>query len=257
MRSNKGEFQMKNLFLLAHRDDEFGIYERMYMAIQAGEQVFVCYLTDTGKEKESLSVLKRLKVPKENIFFNRDIQKRTLQQHLDKALDFMKNILNKISPPDNLFFHAWEGGHQDLDAVHLLGIALGLYLNKIGSCYQFPLYRVSGKKMPYFNLFVPLPENGAPLYYQIPFSQRLRFLTFYFHYMSQVKTFIRLGPFILYHYLFKGTQILQPVCVERIQKPPHKGMLLYEKRGRDTYQKFEEDTRQFRESMRSFYKKAS
>ena len=59
--------------------------------------------------------------------------------------------------PDEVYLPAWEGGHQDHDAGHLLGLSLaapGLRLR------QFPLYQGAGLPGPFFRVMAPLPGNG-------------------------------------------------------------------------------------------------
>ena len=37
--------------------------------------------------------------------------------------------------------HAWEGGHQDHDAVHIVGVRSAQRCGVLASSRQFPLYR--------------------------------------------------------------------------------------------------------------------
>jgi hypothetical protein len=65
------------LFLFAHQDDEFGVFQKIVDELADGRNVYCAYLTDgvpigRSPEKrnlESISVLMNLGVPRENILF--------------------------------------------------------------------------------------------------------------------------------------------------------------------------------------------
>ena len=248
--------QSKALFLFAHQDDEFGVFYEIQRLIKRGDKVTVAYLTSGTsdgtpspfRDAESIFVLKKLGVSESNIVFlgtNTGIPDGDLCSHLDLAYRGIDDLIAKDEAPEKLYFHAWEGGHQDHDAVHLIGVVLGEHLGILERCYQFPLY--SGVDLPaaFFRMFYCLPENGPPHLTTIPWRQRIEFIKFCFHYPSQLKTWIGLFPFFLFHYLFFGTQILQPVSAKQIHRPPHLGKLLYERRGFYSYKKFSEVTSGF------------
>jgi hypothetical protein len=75
-----------------------------------------------------------------------------------------------------------------------------------------------------------LPENGEVETVKIQLFNRLRFIGLCLSYPSQVKTWIGLFPFFLFHYFFFGTQALQKVSLERLNNRPHAGSLYYERR---------------------------
>ncbi len=244
------------LFLFAHQDDEFGVFYEIHRLVSRGDKVIVAYLTSGTpdgnpspiRDAESISVLKKLGVSENNIIFlgtNAGIPDGHLCSHLDVAYRSITNLIAKASVPEKLYFHAWEGGHQDHDAVHLIGVVLGEHLGILERCHQFPLY--TGVDLPsvFFRLFFCLPENGAPNLSIIPWRQRIEFIKLCFQYPSQLKTWVALFPFFLFHYVFFGTQILQGVSASQIRRPPHFGKLLYERRGFYSYKKFAKDARDF------------
>jgi len=241
------------LFLLAHQDDECGCFFEIHRLVSRGDKVIVAYLTSGNldgssspiRDAESVAVLKKLGVPKSNIFFlgtDARIPDGKLSHHLEAAFHSITDLIVKIGIPENLYFLAWEGGHQDHDAVHLIGVVLADHLGIIERCYQFPLY--TGVNLPsvFFRMFVFFPENGEPKLTMIPWRQRIGFVKLCLQYPSQIKTWIGLFPFFLAHYVFSGTQILQRVSVKRVHQPPHTGKLLYERRGFYSYQRFAQDT---------------
>ena len=248
--------QSTALFLFAHQDDEFGVFYEIHRLVSRGDTVIAMYLTSgtpdgtpsSIRDTESLSVLKKLGVSESNIVFlgaNAGIPDGDLCSHLDVAYRGIADLIAKAGAPETLYFHAWEGGHQDHDAAHLLGVALGEQWGILDRCYQFPLYTGAGLPAAFFRMFYCLPENGAPNLTTIPWRQRIEFIQFCFHYPSQFKSWVGLFPFFLFHYLFFGTQILQPVSAKQIHRPPHSGKLLYDRRGFYSYKKFAEVTSGF------------
>ena len=242
-----------SLFIFAHQDDEIGVFSELHRLVSSGDTIIVVYLTSgtpSGEVSdirncESVSVLTKLGIPQENIYFlgsELGIPDGKLSNYIVLALQSIMKWLIKNKLPQRIYFPAWEGGHQDHDAVHLVGIALGKRLEILEQCFQFPLY--TGYHLPsiLFRLFLPIPENETVFLSKIPWNRRIKFITYCLSYPSQWKTWIGLFPFFLIHYIFKGTQVLQPVSLKRISQRPHSGMLLYERRGFYSYKKFSKDS---------------
>ncbi len=247
-----------SLFIFAHQDDESACFFEIERLTGSGSRVIIAYMTSgtlSGSEslvrnKESLAVLKKLGVDKGNVFFlgtDAKIADGVLCQNLTSALQMLIDLISKIGIPENIYFHAWEGGHQDHDASHLVGIALAKRLNIIDNCYQFPLYNGFNLPSIFFRLFCYLSENGIPQLTHIPWKKRIKFVKLCFYYKSQLKTWIGLFPFFLIHYIFYGTQILQKVSILRIKQPPHNNKLLYERRGFYSYNNFAQEAKIFLE----------
>ena len=238
-----------SVFVFAHQDDEFGVYAELVRLIKNGTKVIVVYLTSGSldgkprpdRESESLNVLRDIGVMKENIFFlgtDLHIPDGRLYEYLDTIYPQILNLLNPMGKITSLYFLSWEGGHQDHDATHIIGLALAKQLKILDNTFQFTLY--SGHKLPWilFKLFSPLASNGQAITYKISFYLRLRFIKYILSYRSQFIPMVGLFPFFLFHHIFKGTQILQPVTINRILEQPHPGKLLYERRGIFTYNEF-------------------
>lgn len=232
---------MNTLFLFAHQDDELGVFFKIHQLIANGDSVTVVYLTSGNfegersivRDSESISVLKQLGVPNENVVFlggDIGIPDGRLSSNLHLAFHALVGLVEQFGKPAQLYFPAWEGGHQDHDAVHLVGMGLARKYDILDGAFQFPLY--TGYKLPgiFFRLFFPLAPNGVVSQIGIPWNLRFKFIKLCFHFPSQKKAWLGLFPFFLWHYLFAGTQMLQTVSTQRVEHQPHSGRLLYERR---------------------------
>jgi LmbE family N-acetylglucosaminyl deacetylase len=229
------------LFLFAHQDDEFGAFQQIADERQAGRRVCCAYLT-TGvaaggsprrRNHESLSVLKQLGVGEPDVSFAGhalSIPDAGLPRNLARAADWIDEKLSQCSMLASVYVPAWEGGHHDHDALHAITVSVAQEKGMLLSVRQFPLYNGHRCRGPLFRVFAALPCNGTVERTRIRWGNRIRFLRYCLCYPSQAKTWAGLFPFVLLHYLTRGDQLLQPVCVERIGQRPHAGPLYYERR---------------------------
>jgi len=243
------------IFLFAHPDDEFGVFFAIEQSLRQGAQVFCLYLTDGAfdgqrsdqREAESRHVLRRLGVHEANIHFiggREGFRDGGLHMRLDDALRAVEAILAPLPRIDAIYMHAWEGGHQDHDAVHLIGAAYAAGRGLLDVCRQFMLYRAADTMLK-IALFAPVAENGTVRADLIPWACRLRYLRLCLSYRSQWKTFSVLLPMLAHSYAVKGTQETQSLSLSRLSAQPHSGPLLYERRGRATYEDFRAATDPF------------
>ncbi len=246
-----------NVFIFSHQDDEFGVFGELERLQSNKEKIIVIYLTSGTldgnmspvRNNESRDVLLDIGLNKNDIYFlggKINIPDAKLYMHLDIIYKNVVSLLDSTDKIKTLYFSAWEGGHQDHDAAHILGLALAKKFDIKGSSFQFPLY--NGYKSPwiFFRVFNPLVGiNGKPITFIISWSNRLRFIRYILNYRSQFFTFVGLFPFFILHNIFKGTQILQPINADRVLERPHEGKLLYERRGVLSFEKFMLKTKKF------------
>lgn len=229
------------LFLFAHQDDEFGVFQRILECRARGLRVACAYLTDgrtasAGAEqrnRESLAVLGKLGVAPQDVSFaglELGIGDAQLPLHLPAASGWIARWLDRCPQVESLHVTAWEGGHHDHDALHALAVTLAAQRGLLGRTWQFSLYQARGLPGPLFRVLAPLPENGPAQVLPIPWRARLRHLKACLSYPSQRTTWIGLFPFVLLHYLLRGVEQLQPVAPARLGERPHAGALYYEKR---------------------------
>jgi LmbE family N-acetylglucosaminyl deacetylase len=230
------------LFLFAHQDDEFGVFQRIADCRAQGLRVACAYLTDGAsggvsagtRNAESRAVLTRLGVARDDIAFagaQLDIGDARLPQHLAEAEAWLGGWLGRFPAIDALYVPAWEGGHHDHDALHALVVRLAERHGLLARTFQFALYHGWRCPGPWFRVLSPLPHNGVALCWRIPLRARWQFLRLCLSYPSQRGSWTGLFPFVLLHYLLRGQQTLQPVAPARLAERPHAGRLYYEKRG--------------------------
>ncbi|WP_417452909.1 PIG-L deacetylase family protein [Kiloniella sp.] len=247
---------MSHVFLFSHQDDEFGVFKVIDDLVSSKHDVHIVYLT-TGtldgsisirRNTESIDVLSKLGIKKKQIHFigcENELCDGKLYQNLHIAEKNLDTLFNLIGPPSTLYIHAWEGGHQDHDAAHILGLAMAQKHACLEQTFQFSLY--NGYTLPWvlYNVLKPIPENGPVQRTQISWTDRMRFITYCCRYPSQLKTWIGLLPFTLINYLLDGHQKLQLCDINRIQHPPHTGVLLYQARKVLNYKNFNEGVSTF------------
>jgi hypothetical protein len=228
------------LFLFAHQDDEFGVFGRIEHERMIGRRVFCAYLTDGAagnvtsaqRNRESLAVLQKLGVAAADVVFAGEslgIGDAQLLQHLPRAAEWLRDWMAGHRPA-RVYAPAWEGGHPDHDALHALAVHLAP-----AKTLQYSLYNAWQRRAPFFRVLSPLPANGAAQCERIRWRDRLRYLRLCLAYPSQAKTWLGLFPFVLAHYLLRGTQCVQAADPARIRQRPHEGVLYYEARGFHTW----------------------
>jgi LmbE family N-acetylglucosaminyl deacetylase len=235
-----------DLYLFAHQDDEMGVFESLFRARAAGHRVVVVYLTNGNwggvapqvRNAESTRVLTALGLELADVHFSGTIlgiADGTLPDHMPAALDAVEQIARLYAPIRRVVTLAWEGGHQDHDATHAIGVATAVRLGVLSTSRQFTLYRapLSGR-WPYV-MFQPLAANGAVERIPIPWRRRLQHVRRCFEYRTQAKAMLGLLPFMAADYIWTGCQTLQPLSLDRLRERPHEGALLYERRGRSTF----------------------
>lgn len=205
------------------------------------------YLTDGAFSKqspvkrndESLRVLARLGVPAEDVRFiglENSLADGALPMQLETALKAVQAAVD--GEVAELFLPCWEGGHQDHDATHLIGLAFFSTLVTKPTMRQYPLYHGAGLPGAFFRLLSPLPANGPIDIIRSDWPDRVAQARTAFSYPSQWRTWLGLGPFLIWHALIDGHVRLQPVDSRRVREAPHASRLLYERRGFFTYAEF-------------------
>ncbi len=251
-----------DLFLLPHQDDEFGAFFLIDNSLLSGRTPIIVFLTNGAygqatsdqRNAESLNVLMQLGVRTEWIWYlgtSKNIKDQSLAENLDSIYHAILASLGKDGKPlavNSVYAPSWEGGHPDHDAAALLAVAIGHAIGRESQVYQFPLYNSNDTALFPYAALNPIAEAGPIEEFDIPVRSRLRYLKLCTKYKSQRKTFIGLLPFIFAHYIKRGTQQIQALRLQTISDRPHRGSLLYERRGWQSQSEFEQKVATFRQT---------
>ena len=247
---------MNILFLLAHQDDEFGVFSEIERRTKAGQNVVCAFVTNGGataapavRNAESLKVLNRLGVKEKNILFLGDklsIPDGQLNQHITSYAKWLFDCLKAPRLFDVIYIPALEGGHPDHDLLHAATVFVSSKRDCVASVKQYSLYNSAGCSKPFFRVLHPLKENGPVIKRKILLKDRIRYLALCLSYRSQWKTWIGLFPFVAIHYMFRGNQQLQEVAIKRVGKRPHDGPLYFEQRQFLTWEEYKQAVRKIR-----------
>ena len=231
------------VFVFAHQDDELATASRIRHARAGGEEVTCVYLTDGAsrvasdiRDAESRRVLESLDVHDVRFLGSRErIPDGALPEHLDRALELVEGEIEAV---DEVVTLAWEGGHQDHDAAHL--VAAVFAARRGVRCVEMPLY--NGHRMPGPFFRVQHPIGGGWRVRRISLREKLANALLARHYRSQRSTWLALLPLAL---LAPARELTRDVDLARAEAPPHRGALLYERRFRYPWPRFESFARPF------------
>lgn len=223
---------MSKLFVFAHQDDEVAIATRIAREVAAGARVVCAFLTDGGapavRDAESRAVLASLGV-RDIVFVG--LPDGTLVEHLEEAYRALEGI-----DADEIVTLAWEGGHQDHDAAHL--VALALATARGVRCLEFPLYHGKGVPRPFFRVMSPLRRGEVT---RLRIAEVIRSAMLCWRYPSQRRTWLGL----FWQMLARRGEVVCEASAERVRHRPHRGRLLYERRFGFPWERFAAAARPF------------
>lgn len=230
-----------SIFLMAHQDDEFGIFHQIERELAADRLVRCVYVTDGAatadpdrRDRESKFALQKLGVKINDIFFvgrQLSIGDGKIHYHVAVLAEWLSRFLDTHTTLQNCFVPAWEGGHPDDDLLHAIAVKVLLTRANPPAVWQYPLYNGKDCFGPFFRALSPLSENGSIQRQSIAWRDRFRYTRLCLSFPSQWRSWVGLFPFVAGHYLFNGVQYLQSVSSQRLEHPPHDLPLYYERRG--------------------------
>jgi LmbE family N-acetylglucosaminyl deacetylase len=233
---------MRVIFVFAHQDDEIAAAPRIRRAVAAGDEIACAFLTDGKKpivrDDESRRALASLGVS-EIAFIGSENQigDGSLIEHLDRALALLSARFDRA---DEVWTLAWEGGHQDHDAAHL--VALAFARERGARCFEVPLYTGFRRIGPFFRVCCPIGEGWTSR--RLTLREVLANAALVRFYRSQRRTWLALLPGVLTTW----REHAREVSATRVRSRPHAGPLYYERRFRFPYSRFEALARPFIEA---------
>lgn len=242
---------INRIFLLAHQDDEMGVFSQIKECVKNHDNIHIFFLTNGNiekknnnkiikkREKESIRTLNKLGVDKKNIIFlgkRYKINSYQLHKKLNEVYRILKSFLVKLNGHIGIYTHSWEGGNIDHDSCYVLTLKLMKQLHKKIHGYQFALYNSYDMPFIFYNVMSPLVSNGKIIKKNIEWNDKILFIFLLFYYKSQYKIWLGLYPFVIAKILFNRYGSLQIMNHKKLIKKPHKKKLWYEKRGFIRYQ---------------------
>ena len=218
---------MNILFVFAHQDDEIAGATRMLRARRDGDHILCAYLTDgafrvpaTIRNEESRRALSRLGVT--DILFA-TFPDGNLPEHVNEALAFLESHVAEV---DEVYTLAWEGGHQDHDAAHLVALA---FAQRRGlPCREMPLYNGYRSPGSLFRVMHPIGDGWTSR--RVSLADGLRVVGLLPLYRSQRKTWLGLLPETFLKLVITRREFVRETDAQRLASKPHDGSLFYERR---------------------------
>jgi LmbE family N-acetylglucosaminyl deacetylase len=240
------------LCVFAHQDDEYGVATRIARERRAGRRVICAFLTDGAakvpssvRDAESRGVLARVGVDESDILFlgsQHDIPDGSLVEHLEAAFHVLELAMRERDLGEVITL-AWEGGHQDHDAAHLVAVAFAQKHNL--PCREFPLYR-GNRYGNLFRVLSPIRDSGKRT--KLGFGEAFRAAMLAWRYRSQRRTWIGLFGESFLKLVVLRREVLDDVDPRRLAEPPHARPLFYERRFHFPWERFAAAAHPFIES---------
>jgi LmbE family N-acetylglucosaminyl deacetylase len=225
------------VFVFAHQDDEIALASRIRLAIGRGDRVICVCLTDGAaavsaavRDAESRRVLDHLGVADFRVAPPGErIADGSLPDHLGPALEFLERAVPEET--GEVVTLAWEGGHQDHDAAHLVAAVFAEH--RRARCIEMPLYNGEGARLHLFRVNHPVGDEWTVR--KLSLREWLANVALARHYTSQWRTWLGLVPL----YILGGPrELTREADLRRAATPPHPLPLLYERRFRYPYERF-------------------
>lgn len=238
-------------FILCHQDDEIGLFNVIEAATKKQKNVFIIYLT-TGlktknqnnkskllqRDKESLKVLLRLGVSKNNIFFlgkKFNIPVYNLYKNLNIVYKEINKVLKKYQGKHIIYSHSWEGGNEDHDACFVIVKKIIYKNSKIIKSFEFAQYNNHKSKIWPFKVQNFIFDKRKIYRTKIRFKDKIRYINYLFNYISQIYLWLPIFSLVVMRILKNDYGNLKMIKKNLTINKPHSGILLYEKLRKKKY----------------------
>lgn len=211
------------LFVMAHPDDEFGIYGRLLQLRDQGAELW-CVWTVGGnavREAEATRAMADAGVPASHLLFLR-VGGLGTAQSVGQAVRELAGFL-AAHPCDEIYVPAFEGGHAQHDLTHFAAVQSAGRAGADSRIYEYPLYNLAGWRINLFRLTPgTTPVSGITLD-----SRRvdyIRGLTRYYPSQRHItEGFLRFMP-----YAWQSQPRWRAVAARDYGVPPYPGLLWHD-----------------------------
>ena len=211
------------LFVMAHPDDEFGIFGRLLQLRDQGAELW-CVWTIGGnavRDAEATRAMADVGIPESRLRFLR-VGGLGTAQSVGQAVQELSGFL-AAHPCDEIYVPAFEGGHAQHDLSHFAAVQSAERAAAASRVYEYPLYNLAGGRI---NLF-RLPPGTAPVSGITLDPQRvayLRGLTRYYPSQRHItEGFLRFMP-----YSWQSQPRWRAVAARDYSVPPYPGLLWHD-----------------------------
>lgn len=251
------------LFVLAHPDDELAFAPLLHRLARERTPVQLIYLTDGAapfasaalRTAESIAALAWLGIDWSSLWFAGSeigIADGQLYRHLPSALDAIEQRVPADSAIAAIYTLAWEGGHPDHDAAHVVAAAFAVARGCEDRLRQVAFYRAADRlPAPMFVVGAPLAANGPVQSSPLTRTERRLARRMMRFYRSQWRSLVGLGPFIVWQSLTRRAFAWQLVRSNRLAERPTPRPLLYEVRNAVSFDQFVAQSAPFLAARRS------
>lgn len=219
---------------------------RILFERERGTVVHCAFLTDGRlsasppvRDGESLRALTELGVDAAHIAFigsDLPIADGTLIDHLTIALQELERRMRDV-PLAGVYCLAWEGGHHDHDASHLVAVALAARRGLLDRCIELPLYR-GARIRPLFRVLAPRAAKATWQRRSLRWRDAFRAVWPVRHYRSQLRSWTGLLPELALKVLLFRREVSRTVDLDRLATRPDVHPMLYEWRFGCSWERF-------------------
>ena len=238
---------MKSIYFLPHYDDEvFAIPKIRWDILNGRAPIFIYFMASPMRAKESTYFLDKLGVSKDSIIFlgeKLQVTDGELLNYLPRFYTELSSLFESNSNEIEIICPAYEGGHQDHDAISLLGRAL----SKKWNCNFLEVFLYHG-----YGMYGKLYRVSSHLHaenkktYNYSLKDWLTLLKVPFVYKSQFSAMIGLWPFLILKSIYSPL-VLRENLSDSLVNIGHDEVPMYERWGRMTEKQFLEKAKTFHE----------
>ena len=219
----EGHSVRRALFVMAHPDDEFGIYGRMLQLRDQGAELW-CVWTIGGnpvRDAEAAHAMAAVGVREDRLVFL-EVGGLGNAASVERAIKALSDFL-EARPCEEIYVTAFEGGHFQHDLTQFATVQAVDRSGAASHVYEFPLYNLAGARV---NLF-RLTPGKAPVCGLALDRARVEFIRgLTRHYPSQrlvTEGFLRIMP-----YSRQSQPRWRAVPARDYTSPPHRGLLWHD-----------------------------
>jgi LmbE family N-acetylglucosaminyl deacetylase len=243
------------LFVFAHQDDEYAAAPWILEELASGAEAACVYLTDGGyradpvvRDAESVRALRSLGVARDGLAFlgapDGRIADGALVTRAGEGLATLERwMLATGCEPDCIYAPAYEGGHPDHDAAHVIAAVVAAKRGIADRCWHFAIYNAYRRRAPFFSSLRQLPTDSPSRSAKLSLWTRLQLAVLCRYYGSQLRTWLGLFPGAFVERVVLGRETVVAFDAGRVKRRPHDGELLYERMFGTSYADVERNLR--------------